>query len=171
MTFNPSNSDSSFLPVEFSLPLEKDNNSFKDFISKRERLTASLLNIKEIASYQKVEQMNGQQWFNTTSPSSAIARYSFRKCFDMTALNGADIAPGATFSTAHGITGLTIPTRIFGTATTKTTVKYLPLPYSSATVITKNIEIWADGTNVNITNGATQLALTQVWITLEYVKQ
>jgi hypothetical protein len=164
--FGPTNTQSSYLAPEFDLPV--DLVRFQDFVSKRERLTASILNVKENGNYDLQELLTAQQWFSIqTTPKKT--RYSFRKTFDMVALNGGNIAAGATFSTAHGITGITIPTRIFGTATT-TTPRYLPLPYVSATA-NLNIEIYADNTNVVIINGAGQPALTQCYITLEYLKQ
>lgn len=164
--FAPANTQSSYLPPEFDLPVELER--FQDFISKRERLTASILNIKTNGNFNLVELLTAEQWFSVqTNPQKA--RYSFRKVFDMVALNGGNIGAGATATFAHGITGITIPSRIFGTATT-TAPRYLPLPYASATA-NLNIEIYADATNVTVINGAGQPALTQCYITLEYLKQ
>lgn len=168
MTFAPPSTQGGFLPIEFDIP--RDNEGMREFVSKRERLTASLLNIKEIGFYQLFEILNGQQWFDPVVPTLSAPlkmRYSFRKTFDLVALNAGVPIPAGPSAFAHNITGITVPTRIFGTATSAGPL-YLPLPYAGAAG--NNIEIWFDSTNVNINNnfGA---ALTQCYITFEYLKQ
>jgi hypothetical protein len=170
MTFGvgPANALSSYLPVEFQIP--EDEDFFRELIAKRERLTASIINIKENANYEKEELLTAQQWFDTVSPSinsPLKARYSFRKVFDLVALNGGVAIPPGPSAFPHGITGIVTPTRIFGTATSAGPV-YLPLPFAGAAG--NNIEIFFDNVNVNINNnyGA---ALTQCYVVFEYLKQ
>lgn len=161
----PLNSQSSYLPEQFELP--EDNRFFRDFISKRERLTASILNIKEIASYEKGEQLNGQQWFSLGN-NPRKPRYSVRRTFDLVEMNGNAPIPAGPSSFAHGITGILVPTRIFGTAT-DATPNYLPLPYVNVTTPGNDIEIYFDNTNVYI-NNAYGADLVQCYVTFEYIK-
>lgn len=162
MTFQPSNALSSYLPVEYILP---DNWMMaKDFISKRERLTADIVNIKENGTYELNEVLSGQQWF-AIQQNPRRTRYTFRKVFDLVALNGGTPIPAGLSSFPHSITQIQIPTRIFGTATSAG--NFLPLPYASATGA--NIEIYFDNTNVNI-NNAYGTDLTQCYVTFEFIK-
>ena len=161
----PLNSQSSYLPEQFELP--EDNAFFRDFISKRERLTASILNIKEIASYEKGELINGQQWFSLGN-NPRKPRYSVRRVFDMVEMNGNAPIPAGLSSFPHNITGIQVPTRIFGTATVAGPI-YLPLPYVNVTTPGNDIEINVDATNVNI-NNAYGVDLDQCYITFEYIK-
>ncbi len=161
--FNPLYSLSSYLPEQFELP--KDLEMFRDFVAKRERLTASILNIREIGSYEKVEQLTAQQWFSLTN-APRKPRYTFRKTFDLVDLNGGVIPAGPT-TLPHDILGISIPTRIFGTATASG--NYLPLPFVNQTTLGNNIEIFFDNTNININNGY-GADLDQCYVTFEYIK-
>jgi len=161
----PLNAQSSYLPEQFELP--ESNEFFRDFVSKRERLTASILNIKEIASYEKGELLNGQQWFSLGN-NPRKPRYSVRRVFDMVEMNGGAPIPAGPSSFPHGITGIQVPTRIFGTATVAGPI-YLPLPYVNVTTTGNDIEINIDATNVNI-NNAYGVDLDQCYITFEYIK-
>lgn len=90
MTFGPANAQSSFLPIEFDIP--PDQNLMRELISKRERLTASILNVKQNGQYELLELLSAQQWFSTggaTAPNKP--RYGFRQVYSFGA-----IAPGAT---------------------------------------------------------------------------
>ncbi len=164
-TYQPANSQSSYLPPEFDLPL--DPKQANDFISKRERLTASILNIKENGQFEKIELLNGQQWFNVSGPTDTKrTRYAYRYVMDLVDKNGGPITAG-THSYTHGLTGITVPVHIYGTATTATPI-YLPLPFTS--VAGNDIEISIDNTNININNqfGSN---LTQCYVVFEYLKQ
>jgi len=162
--YGPPNSQSSYLPPEVDFP--EDQSKFQNLISQRERLTASILNVKENGQYEKSEILNAQQWFSTSQPTAAkTTRYSYRKVVDMVEINGGNIPAGLT-TIPHGISLVTIPTRIYGTATVSGP-KYLPLPYASAT--NNNIEINFDDSNINIDNNFGS-PLTQCYITLEYLK-
>lgn len=165
-SFGPINSQTAFLPVEFQLP--KEDKDIRELISKRERLTASIVNVKEIGIYDLSETLTAQQWFSTqtqTGGNIRKERFTYRKVFDMVALNSGNIG-AVTVAFAHNIPQLVIPTRIFGTATAIGPF-YIPLPYTSNTG--NDIEIWFDQTNVNLINnyGAN---LQQCYITIEYLK-
>ena len=76
-----------------------------------------------------------------------------------------------TKSVAHGIpcTTATAVIRTYGGATNPG-VKYLPLPYVSATDVAHNIEVNWDTTNVNVITGANYSAYTVSYIILEYLQ-
>lgn len=164
MTFAPINSQSSYLPVEFALP--KDGKDFIDFINKRERLTASIVNIKENGNYENNEILSGQQWF-ATSFTPRKNRYTYRTVVDFGPLPNA-----STGTKPHNIsvTQTTIFTKILATATNPST-KFIPLPYVNVTTPTDGVEIWVDATNVNIkTTTANYIAFTTCYVVLEYLK-
>ena len=161
----PLNSQSSYLPEQFELP--ETSEFFRDFISKRERLTASILNIKEIATYEKGELLNGQQWFSLGN-NPRKPRYSVRRVFDLVEMNGNAPIPAGPSAFPHNITKILVPTRIFGTATAAGPV-YLPLPYVNVTTPGNDIEIFFDAVNVNI-NNAYGANLSQCYITFEFIK-
>ena len=170
MTFAPLNSNSTYLPGEFELP---QGELLRDFISKRERLTASIINIKENANYQKIELMSGQQWFVLTSAATAsnqIPRYGFRVTADLVALNGGPIGAGSTnivlnaSTQPSSILGSLYPLPSHGSATSASGV-YLflndPQVYVRFTPSTQTISI----TNSFGSN------LTQCYYVFEYLKQ
>lgn len=166
-TFGPINSQTAFLPVEFQIP--KEEKDVGELISKRERLTASVINVREIGIYDQQETITAQQWFSTQTQTGGNVRkerYTYRRVFDLVALNaGANIGAG-TSTFKHNISQLVIPTRIFGSATAIGPF-YLPLPYASVTG--NDIEIWFEPTIIGIVNnyGAN---LMQCYITIEFLK-
>ena len=132
------------------------------------RRTANIMNTKIGGYFVPMENANFEQFFTPGTPF--VFRNGYRQLFDLVALNSGVIPnDGATHSFAHGITGITTFTRIYGTATTSTPT-YLPLPYASNTA-NNNIEIWFDNTNVNIIVGMAVVSnLTQCYIIGEYLK-
>lgn len=163
---SPSNAQSNYLPTEFDLP--KDQGRINELISKRERLTASIINSKEIAQYELSELETGQQWFSTEgTPSAKKTRSTFRKVINFGAL------PNSTTKTAgHNIavTNKTIFTKIYGVANNPN-VKMIPLPYINTGTPGDSVEIWVDPTYVNVkTTTANYVAFTNVYIVLEYIK-
>src|SRR5438045_956932 len=100
-SFQPANSQSTYLPVEFSLP--DDPKQAQDFIIKRERQTADILNVKENGSYELIELLSGQQWFSTaTGQEPKKTRYAYRYVMDLVAKNSGPIPAGLS-SFAHGL--------------------------------------------------------------------
>jgi hypothetical protein len=162
MSYAPINSQSSFLPVEFALP--KDESSFIDFICKRERLTADIVNIKENGNYENNEILSGQQYF-AINFSPKKNRYTYRTVVNFGALPNA-----MNKAVAHGIniTNGTIFTRIYATATQPGT-SFIPIPYASNNA-NDNIELFVDTTNVNITTASDWTAYVTCYVVLEYIK-
>jgi len=167
MTFS---SDPAFqsnqLPISIQFPKDNEEDFFEilDLTYKR---IANAVNSKEGGLYQPLELASFTQFFTPNNPQKN--RSVYRQLYDMVALNGGNIAAGATATFAHNITGLVACTRIYGTATTVTPT-YLPLPYS-AIVLNQQIEIYLTATNVVLVNGAGQAALSQAYVIAEYVKE
>ena len=177
MTFGPSNSASAFLPTE--VQFSEEPKLMSELLSKRERLTATCLNIREIAQYQTVEVRTGQAWFNTSTISlTAQNRQGFRLTFDLVAMNLAQfligtIPPGVTTLTLTTTTvpksiqiptGL-IPTDGYGACTNATNFYFINDP-----LVFVRTNIWTNGSQtITITNN-TGSALTQAYWVFEYIK-
>lgn len=178
-TFGPANTQSSYLPDEFQI--EGSEEYFRQLIAERERLTASILNIKENAQYEKVELLSAQQWFTSqTGGATGGARttsYIFRLTFDLVALNGGVAIPGGlTVFTLQANPAVATPIKIniptaiqpvhgFGAANNGANFFFIndPLLFVTTNVWTNALQ------QINITNN-TGAALTQcVWV-FEYIK-
>jgi hypothetical protein len=159
-TFQPANSNAVFLPTTIQYP--KDPQELIIRLNKAYEDIATRLNVKQIGIFDLVEFLTGEQWFTTANPQ--VKRQTFRKAFEIGA-----IAAGATSTTAHGLTNVTAYTHIYGTAITDV-IDYRPIPYASATVVTEQIEIKVDATNITIINGATAPNITSALVVLEYLK-
>ena len=177
-TFGPANSLTAFLNPEFQV--EGDEEYIRQIIAERERLTATILNVKEIAQYELRELMDGQQWFNPgTSQSSSTTstrqpRYGFRTTFDLVAFNGGVAIPvGATTFTLTATTipplipfaNSLIPTDGYGAATNANGFFFIndPLLFVRTNVMTPLLQ------QVTITNN-TGADLTQCYWVYEYLK-
>jgi hypothetical protein len=126
MTFGPSDTYFSFLPVEFDLPSNPEEQ--RKYVNERNRLTASILNTKSNGNYQKTVLLNGDQWFTSIVNGQTIPKYGFRMTFDLVEMNGAPIPPGVTAlpplipipippTYPKNILGITNPLPSFGSGT------------------------------------------------------
>ncbi len=155
------------LPISVIFP--KDQVKFLDILTELYKRIANCVNTKEGGLFTLQELFDSQQYFTQGKPG--IFRNVYRKVFDMVDLNGGPIAPGVTVTFPHNIVGIIATAHIYGGATNSDVpIKFIPLNYVSATVITKQIEIYLDPTNVTLINGATQSALTQAYVVAEYLK-
>lgn len=175
MTFGPPNAQSSYLPVEFDVPINPD--SQRQFINQRERLTASILNIKENANYELFELLTAQQYFSTQAvglPNNP--RYTFRKVIDFGALPN-----NATKSVAHGLVlddgvnpSTWFFTRIYAEAFDPSVGAEfgISIPYYDivAGAVANPINVYVDQTNVVITTTSNRTNFTRCYVTLEYIK-
>lgn len=172
MTIAPSNTQSSYLPAEFQV--EGDEQFFRQLIAERERITSSIVNIKENAQYEKRELLSAQQWFSSNNNGAIKTNYAYRTSFDLVALNGGNIGAGVTSLTLTATTqpplisfvNLLIPLHGFGAATTTGTIFVFvndpnlyvqfdnSVPAAQKVVITNNL-----GVN-----------LTQLYWVFEYLK-
>lgn len=134
---------------------------------------ALVLNIKTTGFYNTQQYIDGNIWFpNPISNSSDTNATQFRQ-EQRLVLNVGTLPNTTTLTIPHGITCTTSTsfTHIYGAATNPvSTFSYIPLPYSSATAVADNIEVYADGTNVYITTGADYSAYTISYIVLEFLQ-
>jgi len=170
--YGPVSTRGNYLQPEFDLP--EDLDLMRELITSRERITATLMNNREIAIYVQTENLTGQQWFNETAQltgQSTQYKVPYRKAFDVISANGGNfISPGTTISIGHGLTGITAVTRIWGAATTSNQ-EYLMLPYCDPTALNLGIAIKANQTNIVVINGAGQGSIIQLYAVFEYLKQ
>jgi hypothetical protein len=169
MTFGPINTISSYIPTEFQV--EGDQKFFQELIAERQRLVASVVNIKENGNYELRELLSAMQWFSTNTAGQPYkARYGFRTVVDAVALNGGVIGAGAT---ALVLTTTTIPPAIVGYT--------IPLPSHGSATATDGTSIFLNDPQVFFRfNGTTNTLtitnnyganLTQCYIDIEYLKQ
>jgi hypothetical protein len=167
MTTNPPvppGSADNLLPTSEIFP--KDNTQFLTKLHQVYSDISKNVNSREIARYQLKEIITGQKFFDTTG--SQADRASYRTCYQFGA-----VPSGGSLTIAHGLTKVTIFTRIYG-ACSDTTIYYKPIPYVSYFSINYNIDIKLDATNIYIVNGTNGApaapALTGGIIVLEYLK-
>lgn len=160
MTSLPANSKNYFLNESEVFP--SDQSEFLRKITHVYTQIAISGNVREIALYDTIEQVNGQQFYNTTNIRNR------RPCFRRVYPFGA-IAAGATLNIAHGLTNVTLMTRIDGACITDV-VDYRPIPYASTANVNLQISVTATLTNIVIVNGAAAPNITSGFIVLEYLK-
>jgi hypothetical protein len=160
MTFNPTNSIAPFLQTSVFFPEEFE--PFRVKFLQLYRDISNIVNVRQIGIFDLQEFLTGEQWFTSGDPQKK--RQTYRKTFSIGA-----IATGATSTTAHGITGITAFTHIYGTCVTDV-VDYRPIPYASVTAVNQQIEIRVDATNITIINGAASPNITSALVVLEYLK-
>jgi hypothetical protein len=160
VTFLPANSKNSFLNETEVFPEDKSQ-----FLIKLTNVYSNIAystNVKEIALYDTIEQVNGQQFYNTVDIRNR--RSCYRKVYPFGA-----IATGATLNVAHGLTHVTMYTRIYGTAITDV-VDYRPLPFVSIIAANAQISVIVTATTIVVVNGAASPNVTSGYIVLEYLK-
>lgn len=132
------------------------------------------INAKDAGYYLLEEFVNGQQFFaDPADTDQTNYRPDFRRAVNFGALPAA-----GSKSVAHSIapTADYIATRVYGAATNPTagagTPFFIPIPYSSATAVADNLELYVTDTNVVITTGGTDYsAFTQCVVVIEYIKK
>lgn len=155
------------LPISIDFP--KDQDKFMEAVTLFAKRVVNTLNTKEGGLFSLQELFDSQQYFISGNPNQF--RNVYRKVFDIIALNGAPLAPGATFSQPHSIQGFSILTHLYGGATNSDNPpKFIPMPYNSATTLTNQTESYVTSQNIVVINGATQTALTQCYIVVEFLK-
>lgn len=172
MTFGPANTQQAYLPPEQDFP--EDSKLFREILSSRERLTATILNIKENAQYEKVEILTGQQWFTSAASGATKTSYTIRLTFDLVALNGGVAIPIGTttlsLSTSTQPAKINIPTAIqpvhgFGAANNGTNFYFINDP-----LVFVRTNVWTNATQQIIIQNNSGATLTQcVWV-MEYIK-
>jgi len=129
------------------------------------------LNIKDSGYYDTNEFVNGQLLFpNPILSSSSSTVPTYRQIYRIV-INFGTLPNAGSTSIAHNIpisTGYTF-TRIYGSASDPVNLEYIPLPYSSPTLI-NNIELSVNATNITVTTGSNRSNFTVTYIILEYIK-
>jgi hypothetical protein len=171
MTY-PTQREQAINQVPLSIEFSSDPRENQETLSLMYKRLAQAINTKTGGLFSLAEQVNAEQ-YSIKQPTNATQVFDnvYRKTFDMVALNGGAIAAGATITFPHLILGITSTAHIYGSATNSDTpIKYLPLPYVSATLITDQVQIYLTPTNVVLINGSTQSILTSATIVAEYLK-
>lgn len=160
MSFGPDFTESPFVPTFQYFP--EDLSQMMVILNNMYTTLAYAINQRQIGSFNLFEQVNGQ--FFTNPADIQIPRVGFRKCFDIGV-----VAAGATSTIAHGLTDVTIFTGFSGGVITNVP-DFRPLPFVSATVVTNQIQVYADGTNVYVVNGATAPQVQSGLLILDFLK-
>ena len=160
MTSAPTSSIQAYLPTTQVYPKDQDEllTKLTDVYTK----TALAVNVRGISLYDLNELNNGHQFFTTGNPQKK--RFGYRKVFEFGA-----IAAGATLNIAHGLTGVTLYTRIYGT-TVLAGGDFRPLPFVSATVVINQTSLRVLGANIVIVNGTNATPIVSGIVVLEYLK-
>lgn len=160
MTYAPTNSRPSFISAFEYFP--DDDAELRIKLSTLHTDVANAVNIREIALYQDGQQVPTGQQFSIAGVATN-KRYAFRKAFYFGA-----IATGATLNIAHGLTNVLIFPKTLGGCTTDAP-DYRPVPYVSATLVTDQISVRQDATNIIIVNGATAPNILNGVVIIEYL--
>jgi hypothetical protein len=172
---NPINTQSSFLPPELDFP--ENNEEFREVLSNRQRLLASIVNVKENANYERRELITAQQWFSQVSQGYIKTQYGFRLTFDLISLFGGAIPIGTTSiplptnpavntPTVITYTSAIQPTHGFGGATIGTTFYFVNDPEIFVRFINTSTTVQS----VEVHN-LTASSITQFYWVFEYLKQ
>jgi hypothetical protein len=144
------------LPVSLEMP--KDFEQFREISSLLFKRIIDAVNKKEGSLYYLQEIGNFESFFTSGQPY--VFRTGYRYVFDLVALNGGNIAGGATVIFPHGIIGFKIGTLIYATATATTGISFT-VTYSYCSM---------DATNIYFTNPLPGTALSSVIFVGEYLK-
>lgn len=150
------------LPISLEIPLPTDA-EFVPVLSLLLKKMIDTVNTKEGSLYLPQEIANFMKLYGSSTDPQTF-RNGYRKLFIIGA-----IAAGATSTTAHGITSLTQIIHRSGEAITAVP-DFRSIPYASATLVTDQIQLTIDGTNIVIVNGATAPNITSAVVWFDYVK-
>jgi hypothetical protein len=157
MSFSPNNSISPYIPTSTYLP--QDPEQFRIKFSELYRQLGYAVNIREIAIYDPVEFLTGQQWFDPNNNQNK--RQTFRKVFPIT---------DASLIFNHNISNITNITHYYGTGFDSGTGLHYPIPYVDVTNVANQISISVSATQIIITKGAfAPPAITSGFLILEYL--
>ena len=159
-TYQPINAETAYLPTTTVFP--KDDEQRLIEMTSNYTAIAQAVNVREIALYQNGQPTITGQLFS--DPGFQVAKkLVYRQMYYIGA-----IAPGATLTVAHGITGLVQFTHMYGTVVTNA-VDYRPIPFASTAAFNQQISLGADSTNFYVSNGAGAPAITSGIVVLEYL--
>ena len=161
-SYAPGDSPEAFLST--TEHFDKDTDQSMDKLNNVYTDIAKQVNSKEIARYELTEILTGQQFFDPSDTQKRRATY--RKCYTFGA-----IVSGGGLGIPHGLTGVTMYTRIYG-GCLWANGNFSPIPYTSILGGNGCIEVLIVGANISIVNGVAPLtaAIVSGFIVLEYLK-
>lgn len=143
------------LPISIDFPKEQDK--FLEVLSNTYKRIANSVNNKEGGLYNLQELYNSQLFF--TPENTQSFRNVYRFTYDLVMLNGAPIAPSATVTFPHGISGIKSSTHIYASCTSDVPEFF--------TVVYPDVKL--NETDIVFTNPTTD-TLTFVYLIAEYLK-
>ena len=156
------------LPISFDVP--KDQEQFRNFLSLHLKRVTDSMNTKEGAFYQLQEQSTFQGYYSTNTNNLLTNRNTYRRVYDLVALNAAVPIPvGVTNIVLTGsdlINGIFQPTRGYGAAIIAGPI-YIFYPGPDGNVRFDNTVPAAQVINITNTSGAAWTTAT--WV-MEYTK-
>lgn len=159
MSFTSDNPiQSNQLPISIEFP-DTDDENFNEVLSLTYKRIADSSNTKEGALYTLNEVANFRKFFTPANPQRT--RNSYRKVFDLVALNGGNIGAGAAVFFPHNITGLKESDLIYASCTS---TDASPRRFSIM-----GITVYLDNTNVYFTNPL-GVSLSQAIVVANYLK-
>ena len=164
MTSSPENAHGPTLQSSVYFPEEFEQ--FRIKLIETYRQMASATNVREIANFFLTETLIGSTWDGASDPQEK--RFGYRTVFQVGA-----IASGATSTVVHNIPNISTLrfTHMYGGVITAAgAFEKRPLPYTSATAVTAQIQVDSDDTSYRIINGATAPNILSGFLILEYLK-
>ncbi len=143
---------------------ELDEDQLKTLLTRRDTQLSTSLNFKTNGVFETVELQNGEQFFTTNNVIPK--RFVFRQVF-VIPTSFLPLAAGNSITVPISISGVTMFTKIYGTATTATDSR--PIPNSDIKIVVNTTGQTVTG--YTITNEATSATITSGIVILEYVKQ
>lgn len=138
-------------------------------------IVAIAVNDKENGYYNTFEMLSGKQYFRNAVLNSSTIPFKAPDFHDglRIVIDFGQLPNTATKSVAHELADQISDSWRFigvtGTASDTTGLNYINLPYASPT-LANNIELNADGTNVNVITGSNRTNFDVCFIELEYYK-
>jgi hypothetical protein len=144
------------LPISIDFP--KDQERFLEEIELFSKRVSNVVNTKIGGLFSSQEFANSSLYnVSTTTVSSNV----YRKCFDLTVLNGGNILAGATVNFPHNIVGIARATLIYAGCTSTVPEFFSVMGYPT---------IYLTTTDIFFTNPLAATDLTSVLAVCEYLK-
>jgi hypothetical protein len=143
-----------YLPTSRQFPVNNLPNLEPELVKSYIEI-AQAVNIRIIGVFENIQIVTGERWYSIDPVNALKKRQSYRKSFPFGA-----ITAGTPLAINHGITGITICTKIYGTCVTALP-DFRPIPYVSAgtnaaidvRVTSTQIIILVESSSPNIVSG------------------
>lgn len=157
-----------YIPVYDAIPENWED--ARQYLVEQLKQMSNAINIREIGWFLDQELLSGKQFIPGSNLTGTSTQYRsiFRKVVDC-----GQLPNNSTKQVAHGITfdaNFTLM-QLYGAATEPppgTTA--IPLPYVDANT-TNNIQLYIDGTNINIITTSNQSKYTRSYVVIEYIQE